>query len=249
MNNEPKYNHCEIVGDLLPLYTDGVCSKDSQAFIEEHIRECEKCRGTFDAMRRNDEEKLLNSEKKTALMIHGKKRDGRILSSILWAIVAAYVPLVITAPLFGSDSGLMPTTYPFDLMAVFLITLPFLTSLISLGFTVSKAINWRISSKSIGARDIAEAVAAVVTAAACFDIQRMLYVALFGSLVSIILWVIAAIKDKRREIHKKTFVFSFFAVFTVFLAFMVAFSTVIGTNGKRPERDEYAAIQTDEAAL
>ncbi len=247
MNKE--YNRCEIVGDLLPLYADGICSDESRAFVEDHIKECEKCRCTFDAMRRNDEEKLLSSEKKTALMIHGKKRDGRILSSILWAIVAAYVPIVITVPLFSNDSGLIPTSYPFELMAVFLITLPFLTSLISLGFTVSKTINWRLSPKNIGARDIAEAVAALVTAVACLNIQEMLYVALFGSLVSIILWVIAAVKDKRREIHKKTFIFCFFAVFTVFLAFMIAFTTVIETNGKRPERDEYATLQTDEAAL
>ncbi len=29
--------------DLLPMYHDGVCSKESAAFIEEHLKECSRC--------------------------------------------------------------------------------------------------------------------------------------------------------------------------------------------------------------
>lgn len=35
---------CEIVEDLLPLYVDNVCSEQSRRAVEEHLRECEKCR-------------------------------------------------------------------------------------------------------------------------------------------------------------------------------------------------------------
>ena len=138
----------------------------------------------------------------------------------------------------------MPTSYPFELMCVFLITLPFLTSLISLGFTASKAINWRLFSRKFGVRDIADTVAAIVTAIACFNIQKTLYFALFGSLVSIILWIIALVRDGIGDVHKKTFFFCFFAVFTVFLAFIIAFHSVIETGGKPPVKDEYAESYT-----
>ena len=38
---------CSIVEDLLPLYMDGRCSKDSQQAVVEHMKTCEKCRETY----------------------------------------------------------------------------------------------------------------------------------------------------------------------------------------------------------
>ncbi len=37
-------NNCEIVEDLLILYEEGECSKGSKEFIDEHLKNCEKCR-------------------------------------------------------------------------------------------------------------------------------------------------------------------------------------------------------------
>ena len=34
---------CDIVGDLLPLYLDHVCSDESRRLVEEHIGECDNC--------------------------------------------------------------------------------------------------------------------------------------------------------------------------------------------------------------
>ncbi|MDD5931479.1 MAG: zf-HC2 domain-containing protein [Oscillospiraceae bacterium] len=34
---------CDIVGDLLPLYLDHVCSDESRRLVEEHIGECYNC--------------------------------------------------------------------------------------------------------------------------------------------------------------------------------------------------------------
>lgn len=36
-------NSCEVIKDLLPIYADGVCSKESAAMVEEHLSECEPC--------------------------------------------------------------------------------------------------------------------------------------------------------------------------------------------------------------
>lgn len=38
---------CGIAEDLLPLYMDGCCSKDSRQAVEEHMRTCEKCRKKY----------------------------------------------------------------------------------------------------------------------------------------------------------------------------------------------------------
>ena len=37
-------NECNIVRDLLPLYTEDMVSKDSREFVEEHLNRCEACR-------------------------------------------------------------------------------------------------------------------------------------------------------------------------------------------------------------
>lgn len=36
--------NCKIVQDLLPLYHDGVCSRESRAAVETHLAGCEACR-------------------------------------------------------------------------------------------------------------------------------------------------------------------------------------------------------------
>lgn len=35
--------NCNIIQDLLPLYIDDFCSKESSSLVEEHLRECETC--------------------------------------------------------------------------------------------------------------------------------------------------------------------------------------------------------------
>lgn len=41
---------CEIIKDLLPLYHDGVCSKESTNIVEEHLKQCENCRHELQIM-------------------------------------------------------------------------------------------------------------------------------------------------------------------------------------------------------
>lgn len=36
-------NECDIVKDLLPLYAEGLTSKASNAFVEEHLKTCQDC--------------------------------------------------------------------------------------------------------------------------------------------------------------------------------------------------------------
>ncbi|APM39552.1 zf-HC2 domain-containing protein [Clostridium kluyveri] len=44
---------CEIVKDLLPLYHDNICSKESRTIVEEHLLECDTCQKYLDDMNSN----------------------------------------------------------------------------------------------------------------------------------------------------------------------------------------------------
>lgn len=41
---------CAIINDLLPLYTDGVCSEESRQAVMEHLKDCACCRKEYEKM-------------------------------------------------------------------------------------------------------------------------------------------------------------------------------------------------------
>lgn len=59
-----KFN-CNIADDLLPLYLEEICSEDSKAAVEEHLRECSACR-----------EKLARM-KDGSIILHEKKQESK----------------------------------------------------------------------------------------------------------------------------------------------------------------------------
>lgn len=46
---------CCLMQDLLPLYHDGVCSKESKNLIEAHLRECSSCMAFYTSLCEADE--------------------------------------------------------------------------------------------------------------------------------------------------------------------------------------------------
>lgn len=46
--------NCSIVNDLLPLYLEDMCSADSGAALEEHLRECSACREKLARMKNDN---------------------------------------------------------------------------------------------------------------------------------------------------------------------------------------------------
>lgn len=42
---------CNVIEDLIPLYIDNTCSKESSELIEEHIKTCESCTKLLQTMR------------------------------------------------------------------------------------------------------------------------------------------------------------------------------------------------------
>jgi len=41
---------CSLIRDLMPIYDNGSCSKETESIIQEHFKSCESCRAIFEAM-------------------------------------------------------------------------------------------------------------------------------------------------------------------------------------------------------
>lgn len=77
---------CHIIQDLLPSYVDGLCSTESQQAVEEHVRGCEPCRQTLDAMQAKEYElpdPAQNLKKKRPF----QKLRNRVLSLIMAVVL------------------------------------------------------------------------------------------------------------------------------------------------------------------
>lgn len=50
-------NECDIVGDLLFNYNDGILSNTSKELVEEHLKKCEKCKEILEEIKQENDEK------------------------------------------------------------------------------------------------------------------------------------------------------------------------------------------------
>ena len=92
---------CKVIEDLLPLYSDNVCSDESKKIVEEHLQECEICRNMLDNM---DVVQVTHIEKeeneKSAIVKKGfKKIHRRWIASIVAVIVL--IPLLVFVSILG----------------------------------------------------------------------------------------------------------------------------------------------------
>lgn len=106
---------CEIVQDLLPLYHDGVCSPESTASVEEHLRSCESCKQILQNICTEIEIPKLETAKAEPLLsiqLHWNRQKRKILLKSLGAGILAFILFVscwwsltqwCIVPLKGSD--------------------------------------------------------------------------------------------------------------------------------------------------
>lgn len=77
--------NCDIIGDLLPSYVDGICSEQTKQCIEEHIENCQDCREKIRILKETEisaiklEQQQINFAKKINKSIQNKG----IIDSIL----------------------------------------------------------------------------------------------------------------------------------------------------------------------
>lgn len=80
---------CEIVKDLLPLYEDGLCSRESRAAVEEHLEQCTSCAGECGRVRALEipEIDLPKPKQEKAVAKSFRKVRRRWVASVLLVIV------------------------------------------------------------------------------------------------------------------------------------------------------------------
>lgn len=66
--------NCKVIGDLLPLYLDGVCSEETTEMVEEHLNGCEECKKNLEYMKSD----IFISEERDANVIKQVKKRIRI---------------------------------------------------------------------------------------------------------------------------------------------------------------------------
>lgn len=85
-----KYN-CNIVKDLMPLYSDKVLSEESKTMIREHISECADCKNIFDSMEKETAEKEEEAEQKAVKKYAKQIKRIRIAMVCLFIVLAFFV--------------------------------------------------------------------------------------------------------------------------------------------------------------
>ena len=86
---------CEVIRDLLPLYTDDACSEPSRVLVEEHLQDCPACRRLLQNLRENEIDRDLQAEK-TEVLSYGARRFKRRSAIIGSAISGLFmIPILI----------------------------------------------------------------------------------------------------------------------------------------------------------
>ena len=82
-----KYS-CDMIKDILSLYCDNVCSEDSRAAVEEHLKECEACRGELNTLRDTKYTDSLEQEKKNVINTYKRnvKKKFLLVLSVIFMI-------------------------------------------------------------------------------------------------------------------------------------------------------------------
>ena len=101
--------NCNIVRDLIPLYSDNTASDESRKFIEEHCRTCDECnrilslsKTEIDKTAHLDDE--INSVWKSIEKQNKKKRIIKV--AIAAILVTVLIPLIIIVAnyMYGADN-------------------------------------------------------------------------------------------------------------------------------------------------
>lgn len=82
---------CKIIKDLFPSYIDGLTNEDTNKYIEEHIKECEKCKEELGSMKKELELETTPQNGKEVKYIKKFSNKMKILKIILLIILLIFV--------------------------------------------------------------------------------------------------------------------------------------------------------------
>ena len=88
MNN---FKKCEIIKDLIPLCSDGVCSETSKKLVEEHLEACEDCRKLFDICKSDVSAETVNEKEAVEKFAKKLKKKNFTKIAVVVSVVLAIV--------------------------------------------------------------------------------------------------------------------------------------------------------------
>ena len=91
---------CKVIQDLLPLYHDGVCSPESSAMIEEHLKDCEACQEEFHKLEESPLAKNGKKEEAEKENVQRIKNVKKVLKKkrVRVSVITAVVVLLLCIP-------------------------------------------------------------------------------------------------------------------------------------------------------
>lgn len=130
---------CEVIKDLLPLYYDQICSKESRSLVEEHLAQCPQCTQELQKLRMELEKPSVSKGEVNAMkrISAAWKKDkwvsftrGSMLVSALAAVICFISYHIIGAEVLPDGTlvepfALIPIGYLFVLMFVFFLVCDF----------------------------------------------------------------------------------------------------------------------------
>ena len=94
---------CKVIEDMLPIYYDGLCSEESAALVEEHLKECPHCSHILAELRSE-----ITTPKKNVDDAKPLKKIQKSYKKMktLWLIAVVVILLLIPmAFLFGTEQA------------------------------------------------------------------------------------------------------------------------------------------------
>jgi len=87
---------CNIIQDLLPLYSDDVCSEDSRNLVEEHVVECEACQNFLEKLKKEEACDGVESDHiKELKKIQGQWKKGRKKALVKGIVIATCICAIL----------------------------------------------------------------------------------------------------------------------------------------------------------
>lgn len=244
---------CEIVGDLLPLYVDGVCSEASGDLVREHLDTCPGCRTLYEQMRARGGEEFIKREKDGVVRRHERKESRRILRYLFLSAALLYLPTLLLIVLNSEPDGTFIAIDRWFVLAVFfLFTAPFYLAFIEIGRLVcgamekrKKRIRERIFDVIGGA--LAGGIVAVGVIATALDRDDWIGPILGLAVLLVLNWLASAIVNKKRPRVGDTVKDKVFWVCLAVMAVTVALSVtlLVSAGGSKARPDPMEPMPDD----
>lgn len=244
---------CEIVGDLLPLYVDGVCSEASGDLVREHLDTCPGCRTLYEQMRARGGEEFIKREKDGVVRRHERKESRRILRYLFLSAALLYLPTLLLIVLHSEPEGTFIAIDRWFVLAVLLLfTVPFYLAFIEIGHLVcgamekrKKRIRERIFDVIGGA--LAGGIVAVGVIATALDRDDWIGPILGLAVLLVLNWLVSSIVNKKRPRVGDTVKDKVFWVCLAVMAVTVALSVtlLVSAGGSKAHPDPMEPMPDD----